>query len=82
MIEVVRDLRAAAPNTPILVHPNAGMPRRADDGSITYPETPEGMAGRVSGLVSAGASIVGGCCGTGPDHIRAIARVVSKLRAG
>jgi len=82
MIEVVRDLRAAAPNTPILVHPNAGMPRRADDGSITYPETPEGMAGRVPDLVSAGASIVGGCCGTGPEHIRAIARVVSNLRTG
>jgi 5-methyltetrahydrofolate--homocysteine methyltransferase len=81
MIEVVRDLRAAAPDTPILVHPNAGMPRRADDGAITYPETPEGMAARVPDLVSAGASIVGGCCGTGPDHIRAIARVVRKLRA-
>jgi 5-methyltetrahydrofolate--homocysteine methyltransferase len=80
MIEVVRDLRAAAPDTPILAHPNAGMPRRADDGSITYPETPEGMSRRVPDLVSAGASIVGGCCGTGPDHIRAIARVVTELR--
>ena len=79
MVEVVRDLRAATPDTPILVHPNAGMPQRADDGSVTYPETPEGMAGRVPDLVAAGATIVGGCCGTGPDHIRAVAQVIRDL---
>ncbi|GMV94631.1 MAG: hypothetical protein AMXMBFR82_44090 [Candidatus Hydrogenedentota bacterium] len=82
MVEVVRDLRAAAPEVPILVHPNAGMPQRKDDGSVCYPETPEGMASRVSDLVKAGASIVGGCCGTGPKHIQAIAAVVQRLREG
>ncbi len=79
MVEVVRDLHAAAPDTPILVHPNAGMPKRADDGTVTYPESPEGMACQVPALVAAGASILGGCCGTGPDHIRAIARTVREL---
>jgi len=82
MIEAVRDLRAAAPETPILVHPNAGMPKRADDGAVTYPETPQGMASRVPELVAAGANIVGGCCGTGPDHIRAIAQAVRELKTG
>lgn len=76
MIEVIRDLRAAATAVPILVHPNAGMPHRADDGGITYPETPEMMASRVPELIRAGANIIGGCCGTGPDHIRAIAAAV------
>lgn len=80
MVEVVRDLRAAAPDVPILVHPNAGMPQRKDDGSVCYPETPEGMANRVSELVNAGASIVGGCCGTGPEHIQAIAAAIRRLR--
>ncbi|MCL4692335.1 MAG: homocysteine S-methyltransferase family protein [Candidatus Hydrogenedentes bacterium] len=82
MVEVVRELRAAAPEVPILVHPNAGMPQRKDDGSVWYPETPEGMASQVSDLVKAGASIVGGCCGTGPKHIQAIAAVVQRLREG
>ncbi len=80
MVEVVRDLRAAAPDVPILVHPNAGMPQRKDDGSVCYPETPEGMASRVAELVEGGASIVGGCCGTGPEHIRAIADAIDRLR--
>ncbi|MCC6487925.1 MAG: homocysteine S-methyltransferase family protein [Candidatus Hydrogenedentes bacterium] len=75
-IEVIRDLRAAAPTIPILVHPNAGMPHRADDGCVTYPETPEMMASRVPELVKAGANIIGGCCGTGPGHIRAIVAAV------
>ncbi len=72
MAEVVRELRAAAPDTPILVHPNAGRPLQHDDGAIEYPETPEIMAGNVPGLVEAGANIIGGCCGSGPEHIRAI----------
>ncbi|MCF6286089.1 MAG: homocysteine S-methyltransferase family protein [Candidatus Hydrogenedentes bacterium] len=71
MIGVVRALRSAAPDTPILVHPNAGMPILTDDGE-TYPETPAFMAGCVPTLIEAGANIVGGCCGTSPDHIRAI----------
>ena len=76
MVEVIQGLREEAPTVPILVHPNAGMPQRADDGSITYPETPDMMASRVPALIKAGATIIGGCCGTGPDHIRAIAAAV------
>lgn len=78
MIEVVRELRAAAPDTPILVHPNAGRPIQHDDGTIEYPETPEMMAANVPLLIEAGASIVGGCCGTGPDHIIAIRAAVDR----
>lgn len=81
MIEVVAALHRAAPDVPILVHPNAGQPIPRSDGSVLYPETPEMMAANVGKLVEAGATIVGGCCGTGPDHIRAIRTVVERLRA-
>ena len=79
MAEVAAALRAAAPGTPILVHPNAGRPVQHDDGRIEYPETPEIMASATARLVAAGANIIGGCCGTGPDHIRAIRAAVDAL---
>lgn len=71
MIDIVRELRTAAPDVPILVHANAGLPRNVG-GVDVFPETPEEMAGQVPTLVSAGANIIGGCCGTTPEHIRAI----------
>ncbi|GMU92787.1 MAG: hypothetical protein AMXMBFR4_18450 [Candidatus Hydrogenedentota bacterium] len=80
MVSIVREMRAAAPTVPILVHPNAGCPTHTDAGDI-YPETPESMAACVHDLVSAGADIIGGCCGTTPAHIRAIARAVDIERA-
>lgn len=71
MIDIVRDLRAAAPDAPILVHANAGLPKNVS-GVDVFPETPEEMAAQVAGLVAAGANIIGGCCGTTPAHISAI----------
>ena len=53
---------------PIMVQPNAGQPR-LDHGRIMYDESPDSMAAGVPALVSAGANIVGGCCGTTPAHI-------------
>lgn len=76
MIEVVQELRAYAPGVPILVHPNAGRPVQQEDGSVCYPETPEAMASHVPGLIEAGAGIIGGCCGSGPEHIKAVAEAV------
>lgn len=72
MIEITRQLRAAAPGTPILIHANAGMPV-LENGKAVFKETPEDMAGRVKELVAAGANIIGGCCGTTPAHIAAMA---------
>jgi len=72
MIEITKQMRAAAPSTPILIHANAGMP--VFEGGVTlFKETPEDMAGRVKELVDAGANIIGGCCGTTPAHIAAMA---------
>jgi 5-methyltetrahydrofolate--homocysteine methyltransferase len=71
-------MRAAAETTPILVHANAGLPKHVN-GVDVFPESPEEMAGRVKAVVEAGASIVGGCCGTTPAHIRAIRKAVDEL---
>ena len=55
---------------PVMVQPNAGKPRLVE-GRIVYDETPEQMVKGVRPLLEAGVNIVGACCGTTPDHIRA-----------
>lgn len=57
---------------PIMVKPNAGMPE-LENGETVYKMTPEEFADACEQLVDAGASVVGGCCGTRPDHIKALA---------
>ncbi len=78
MIEIVKEMRAAAKTTPILVHANAGLPQTVN-GVDVFPESPEDMAARVKAIVDAGANIVGGCCGTTPAHIQAIRKAVDAL---
>lgn len=78
MIDIVKEIRNFTPDTPILVHANAGLPRNVN-GVDVFPDTPEQMAALVSAIVNAGANIVGGCCGTTPDHISAIKNAVNAL---
>jgi len=78
MIGMVQEIRNFNSAIPILVHANAGMPQYKD-GVTTFPETPEDMAVRVRAIIEAGANIVGGCCGTTPDHIRKIRDIVNSL---
>lgn len=78
MLNIVRELRAAVPDVPILAMPNAGMPV-LENGRTVFKEMPEAMAAKSLALREAGARLIGGCCGTGPEHIAAIARA---LRAG
>jgi 5-methyltetrahydrofolate--homocysteine methyltransferase len=68
MIGIVREIRNADPDIPILVHANAGIPVY-QDGQTVFPETPEQMASYVQNIIDAGANIIGGCCGTTPAHI-------------
>ena len=74
MLSAVEALRKVA-KIPILVKPNAGMPALRE-GQTIYDMTPEEFAGEMLPLVEAGASVVGGCCGTTPEHIRALAETV------
>ncbi len=75
--EIVRALRAAAPEALILGMPNAGMPE-VRGGETVFPATPEQMAAGVPALVEAGANLIGGCCGTGPEHIRAMKAALAR----
>ena len=79
MIEITRQMHAATPNTPILIHANAGVPV-VEDGKTVFKETPDYMASRVKELIEAGVNIVGGCCGTTPAHIAAMAKTVRALK--
>ena len=80
MIEITREMRAAVPGVPILIHANAGAPV-VEDGKAVFKETPEYMASRVQELIAAGANIIGGCCGTTPDHIAAMAKAARQSAA-
>jgi 5-methyltetrahydrofolate--homocysteine methyltransferase len=71
MIAITKEIRAVNAEIPILIHANAGAPIYCD-GVTTFPETPEYMAGLVKQLTDAGANIIGGCCGTTPEHISKI----------
>lgn len=55
---------------PIIAKPNAGMPEIDDQGNAVYPMGADDFAQKMMGLVDAGASIIGGCCGSTPEFIR------------
>ncbi len=69
-VPICRRLRAAT-DRPIWVKPNAGLPTLVD-GKLTYDITPAQFAKGVMDLIGAGASMVGGCCGTSPEFVKAI----------
>ena len=71
MIPLVKAMLPYA-DIPIMVKPNAGMPE-LENGETVYKMTPEEFADACEQLIDAGASVVGGCCGTRPDHIKALA---------
>lgn len=75
MIRIAREYRAHT-SLPLIIQSNAGLPSTGPEG-LHYPETPEYMAVKSRELIEAGVAIIGGCCGTTPEHIRQIARVVS-----
>ncbi len=70
-------MRAAAPNALLWAKPNAGLPR-VQDGQAVYDATPDYMAQIALELRQAGAQIIGGCCGTRPDHLRAMAHALKE----
>ena len=71
MIGIVKAIRSFDADIPVMIQANAGMPELID-GKTVYRESPELMASYVDELVKAGSNIIGGCCGTTPEHIRKI----------
>lgn len=77
MIPIVERLVKAA-HVPVLVNPNAGLPKSVD-GKTVYDVGPEEFAGYMKQIAALGAAAVGGCCGTTPDYIRAEIAAVRPL---
>ncbi|MCR5081928.1 MAG: homocysteine S-methyltransferase family protein [Parasporobacterium sp.] len=67
-------------SVPVIVNPNAGLPRM-EDGKTFYDVTPDIFAGLVSEFAKMGVSIVGGCCGTTHDHIKALVKACEAIKA-
>lgn len=77
MIGCVSALRAATV-LPVIAQANAGQPVVGPDGSVGYTQPLEDYVKFIPGIVRAGAGFVGGCCGTTPAYIRAMARAIRK----
>ena len=77
LVGVVEELLKNA-SVPVLLKPNAGLPR-VEDGKTVFDVTAADFAETIAELVQAGVRVVGGCCGTTPDYIRALSESVGAL---
>ena len=78
MVALAREFRAAS-RLPLVIQANAGLPKSVA-GRTVYDETPEFLAAKARELVAIGVSVIGGCCGTTPEHIRALRAMVDDVR--
>lgn len=76
MAVIVSELKSAT-SLPVLAQPNAGKPQLVDNETV-FKMAPDDFALGISECLSAGAQMVGGCCGTTPEHIRAVAGLLGK----
>ena len=75
MIHITEEIRSVDKEIPVLIHANAGLP--VLQGTCTvFPESPDMMAAFAPQLAKAGANIIGGCCGTTPEHIHRLVEVL------
>jgi 5-methyltetrahydrofolate--homocysteine methyltransferase len=79
MVEIARVLRQFT-RKPLIVRSNAGLPRTVD-GVLVYDETPEMLAAAVKEMIDLGINVVGGCCGTTPEHIRTLRPLIDAVNA-
>jgi len=77
MVGCVSALRAVT-SLPVIAQANAGQPVVGEDGTVGYSQTVEDYVRFVPAIVEAGAGFVGGCCGTNPATIRAMARIIRR----
>jgi 5-methyltetrahydrofolate--homocysteine methyltransferase len=75
MIGIVKEIRSADNEIPVMIQANAGAPELVN-GKTVFRESPEMMASFVPALIKAGANIIGGCCGTTPEHIKAMGKAL------
>jgi methionine synthase I (cobalamin-dependent) len=77
MVETLRMMRENAPNAILSVAPNADLPVRDEDGVLRYPVGAAAFANYARQFWAMGARLVGGCCGTTPEYIAAMRKVLS-----
>ncbi len=77
VVAAVKELRALI-DLPLIAQPNAGLPELRDR-LLVYKETPQNMAQKMAELLRTGISILGGCCGTNPQHIREMRRLIDGI---
>jgi 5-methyltetrahydrofolate--homocysteine methyltransferase len=76
MIEIAAEFKKQT-DKPVIIQSNAGLPVMKD-GQITYSETPEFMKEKTAELLGLGVRIIGGCCGTTPEHILAFRNLIDE----
>ena len=81
LVATVIGIAKQAGDTPIVAKGNCGIPHFVD-GECTYTGTPEVMATYAAMAIDAGAKIIGGCCGTRPEHLRAMRKVLDTHQRG
>lgn len=77
METILKDYSATAPGFPLWAKPNAGLPR-VHEGETLYDVTPDDMAAFAQRYAALGARVIGGCCGSTPEHVAAMARAVKQ----
>ncbi len=77
MLEIAWEIVACA-RLPVIIQSNAGLPE-INGSNLKYNESPQYFAEIVPRMIEAGVAIIGGCCGTTPDHIRSIRRIVDSI---
>lgn len=80
MVAITKQIRLVDKKIPILIQANAGLPTIINDKTV-FLETPDYIAKWIRPLIDAGANIIGGCCGTTPEHILKIVEVVRKSKS-
>ena len=72
---VVSEFAATGTTLPLWIKPNAGVPQVTGEG-VVYPEDPDSFGTRVAGFADSGARVLGGCCGSTPEHLGALRRTL------
>ena len=81
LYDILEQMLPEAGDLPVVIQPNAGLPSRMGERLI-YLSSPAYMADYAARMVSAGARMVGGCCGTTPQHVRAMREALDRLVPG
>lgn len=79
LIEAIKEMKAANPDLPLIAKANAGIPQMVGT-EVVYNGSPEVMAAYAADVWKEGATLIGGCCGSSPDHVRAMAEALAEIQ--